>query len=138
MHMTQIARATAILVGAMQLGVSVVLPVPPAIEVHRLELNAGIVTQDRTVRADSAVFWMHWTAAVIDPVTRLPVAGCRGSGGFNYPTGHKVAVLTLPEWTGAPGCTMDSLPSGTPLQLSATYVWGDNQVSARSDVFTVE
>jgi len=138
MHMTQMVLATALLVGALQVGVNAVLPPAPPIEVHSLHLDGDTVTQERTVRAKGDVFWMRWTAAVIDPTTRLPVAGCRGSGDFNYPTGHRAAVMSLAEWTGAPGCAIDRLPRGVPLQLSAIYAWGDNQVSAKSDVFVVE
>lgn len=139
MHMTNMALGTAGLAGLLHLAVVAVLPEHPPITVHRLALDGADVVQDRTVTArDAPVFWMQWTAAVVDPVTRLPVAGCKGSGAFNYPTGHLQARLPLPDWVGAPGCTLDALPRGVPLQLSATYQWGGEQVAATSAPFTVE
>ena len=139
MHMTNMAIGTAGLAALLHVAVTAVLPAQPPITVHRLALDGEYVVQDRTVTAKGApVFWMQWTAAVVDPVTRLPVAGCKGSGAFNYPTGHLTARMPLADWTGAPGCTVDTLPRGVPLQLSATYQWGGEQVSAASAPFTVE
>ena len=110
--------------------VKLLAPPPPHIVIHAITYDAGMITQDRTVRGDGPVFWMQWQAEIIDKATGQIVPGCEGSGSFNYPTGRKAATMTLQRWVGSDTCA--PAPGGT-YQPRAVYHWGDNQVIAEGE-----
>lgn len=73
-----------------------------------------------TIKHWKAVKPGEWPARYFTPQE----IACRGTG----------MVRLTPDSLDA----LRRLPRGVPLQLSAIYAWGDNQVSAKSDVFVVE
>lgn len=134
MHFTQTALAAAALAGALHLGVNAVIPEPPPpppLVVNSLTYADGVVTQDRTINADSKL-WMIWEAYVVSELTGQPVPGCSGSGFWDYSPGHLVARVPVREWVGSPDC---KLVEGAGYQLVARYKAGAWSTDARSEVF---
>ena len=133
---TQTVIGIGALVVALNAGLAVVLPSPPAIQVHSLTFDGQTVTQDRTVSGSGDAFYMAWAATVKDASTLEAVHHCSGDGAFAYATGRHVVEMDLPRWTGREGCTPDSLPPGEYV-VSATWSWGDQQATADSAPFTI-
>ena len=134
--MTQTLIGTGALAAVLSAAVGLVIPDPPAIDIHRLEWSGDMVTQERTVRGDGDAFYMAWAAGVFDVDTGNAVPQCEGSGAFPYPIGTRAVQFDLARWTGADGCTFADLPPGRYI-LRATYSWGDRQTSAQSNILEV-
>jgi len=132
---TQTIIGAGVITAALSTMISLALPPPPAIEVHRLAFDGHTVTQDRTVTGQGSAFHMAWAASVFDAEGRA-VPHCSGSGAHAYAIGRQEVEMTLPRWTGADGCTPESLTPGA-YTLRATWSWGDNQASAESAPFEV-
>ena len=133
--MIGIGVVSAILSGAL----NIILPAPVPITINSIAFDGVSVNQDRTVRPDNdaGVFWAQWSAQVVEADTRAPLPNCEGSGSKNYAAGRKVVTMSLPVWTGAAGCTIESLPPGQ-YRLQATWYWGDQQTAAVSQPFEVK
>ena len=134
-HTVQTFGGGAALALAAHLITSAVFP-EPAIEVHRLHVEAGMVHQDRTVNSDGPVFWAEWSAEIVDAATGKPVPVCIGSGGWNYSAGRAVYSMTPARWTGNDACTLEGLSPGTYFPR-AVWHWGDEQVSFEGEPFEV-
>ena len=118
------------------IGLRAVLPEPPAMVVNALTMNNGMVTQDRTITTTGDAFYMQWAATVVNVDTGESIHWCEGRGANAYGPGRKAVEFTLPEWTGSATCTLESLPPGQYI-LRAAWMWGNQNASARSNVFEV-
>lgn len=134
---TQTAIGAGALIVALNAGLAVILPSPPAITVHSLTFDGTMVVQDRTVNGSGDAFYMAWAATVKHADTLEAVHHCSGDGAFAYATGRHVVEMDLPHWTGREGCTPDSLTPGEYI-LRATWSWGDKQATADSPPFRIE
>ena len=133
MSATQTVIGGTVLVGLLTLAVDMVTPAPPAIVVHDLHYEDGIMFQDRTVSAEGGepVFYAFWTAKILDAETNVAV--CSGEGAFPYAVGRRNVQIELSEWVGEP-C---DLPPGTYRPVAA-WSWGYDQTSHAGHVFTIE
>ena len=126
--------------GAAALAVSAVLgfvlPKAPIV-INALSYAEGMVTQDRTVTGKGEVFFMGWSAEVVNMATGDPVPWCIGQGSYNYRTGRRVVEFTLPDWVGNAACLPESLLPGR-YQLRAIWRAGDVQVIGNSAEWVIE
>jgi hypothetical protein len=129
----QIMLGSSFFVGVGTLLLQSVLPAPPAIVVHALRYEEGVVHQSRTVTAKDQVVLLDWAAAVIDARTLSPVYGCEGVGTYGYPTGFGNYQMPLAQWVGSPACD----PGPGEYFLRAVWTDGDRQVVATSPSFVV-
>lgn len=136
MSMIQSITAGAFVAVAVSAAISLVIPEKP-IAVHSLSYQNGNIVQDRTIEADGDVFFMRWQAEIVNANTGRPLPHCVGSGSWNYTAGRLEVAIPLSEWTGSEFCTPSSLPPGE-YYPRAVYIWGDNQLSARGEAFTVK
>ena len=137
MSMSQIGIGVGIITSALLVAFNAVLPATPAIQVHSLTISGGVVHQERTITADGEVFYADWRAAVIDAETGEPVPTCDGGGSWPYKVGHMVADIPLDEWVGREGeCMIDDLPPR--FYLRAIWLWGAEQTTATSEVYSLE
>jgi hypothetical protein len=137
MHLTQTIIGGVAVIGALQLAVlepvkRSLLPPPPPIVVHSIEVQANTVIQDRTVNGD-AKFTAVWSAEIKDARTGRTVPNCAGSGSWTYATGRSQPEIPLTEWVGNADCV---LPAGS-YQALASYEAGTFRTTARSDIFEV-
>lgn len=134
MHFTQTFAGAALIAGALHLGVSNVLPDPPApplVVINSLSYSDGVVIQDRAINATDRQ-WIIWEAAVVSDMTGQPVPGCSGAGFWEYSPGERVARIPLREWVGNANC---QLIDGAKYQLFSRYKIGGWGTDARSEVF---
>jgi hypothetical protein len=136
MSMAQTVIGVVLLSAVATLGLRSVLPEQPRIEVHSITYSDGQITQDRTVNSDTPEFFMRWAAKIEDAATGEVVGNCRGDGSFPYKSGRAARTMALDVWVGNPLCTPASLPPGQYVPVAA-FVWGDQQVIARGDIFTI-
>ncbi len=135
--------ATQTIIGAIALtiagnaAIDAVLPDPSPIRVHALEYSDGMIKQDRTIKAKGEVFFMAWSAEIVDADTGLAVTDCTGSGAWNYTVGRMEFAMSLARWTGNAACA-DALVPGVWYYPRAVYSWGASQTSAVGERFKVE
>lgn len=115
--------------------VSLVLPQPAPFIVNGLRMDAGIITQDRTITTDQTAFYAQW-AATVEDATGESIRRCEGSGANAYSPGRKAVTFRLEDWTGKPGCTWESLPPGL-YALRASWRAGEWSTSIKSETFEV-
>ena len=128
----QTTIGTAVLGPALAVAAGIFLPEPPAITVHSLTYENGIVHQERTIIADAPAFHADWSARVQD---QDGVTVCEGNGSWAYATGYAVFDIPIDDWVGDPGC-LDRLSANHQYRLIAAWNWGDNQTSQVSEPFT--
>ncbi len=134
----QTAIGAATFFSVMFFGLKAILPDSSPITVHSLTYDpaTGLVTVDRTIDTDQPYFVMSKTAQVIDQDTLDPLEGCEGIKFVNFMAGHRRDAVPLAQWSGNPACTPESLSPGT-YRLAAVYIWGDHQLAAVGEPFTI-
>lgn len=137
MSFSQTLAGCAIMTSLCTLAIQTIAPAPHPLDVHALRYvhqdGQHYVEQDRTVRTDGPAFFAEWRAEVVSADSGKQV--CGGRGAWNYEPGRGAFRMTLAKWTGDVGCT--ALAPGDYF-LRATWTWGADQTSARSEPFTVE
>lgn len=114
----------------------VVLPEAQPFTINALTYSNGIVTQDRTIATDQPAFYAQWAVTVENVDTGDSLRQCEGFGANAYPPGRKAVSFTLPDWTGRPGCTLESIPAGR-YALRGSWRWGEHSAALKSSVFEV-
>ena len=121
----------------------VVGPDATPIVIHSLTFEStedgrGRVIQERTITPPdgASAFYAFWQAEVVDADTGVAVEDCKGSDAWPYTAGHSSPPMSLARWTGGEMCRQDDLPDT--FYLQATWFWGADQVTYKSDVYTTE
>lgn len=134
MSLAQTSIGVAVVASVLAAITGAVIPAPPPlplVNVNSLSYAGGMVTQDRTVNADSAQ-WIIWAASVVSATTGQIVPGCEGANHWKYTPGQRSATLSLREWVGSSNCT---LIDGGKYQLFVRFMAGGWQTDARSEIF---
>jgi len=140
MTVVNTVAGSAIIIGALTLGIKAIAPPSQPIVIHSLQCDSGNVIQERTVyppKSGEAAFFAHWTAVVVNAETKKPVPGCEGSDDYPYPSGYLRAEMTLQRWVKSDDCDPAKLEPGKYYLLGA-WSWGHESTSATSPVFEVK
>lgn len=106
----------------------------PAIQFRSLTYANGLVTVDRTVKADGSILAATKLAEVIAVETGERV--CQGTAEITLNEGHRIGQVSLSEWSGDDNCNPLKLPPGK-YQLRAVYVVGDEQYPVDGAAFAL-